>query len=129
MSLRWKCLQEWIVYVANVITNNECKGFFGTAEGKFKLGYNNHIMSFRYKKDVNNTELSKYLWKLNEENVYYNLQRNIKAYASPYKCETRKCFTEKMFIARSDPKKLLNKRTELVSKCRNRNKVLLRNIK
>ena len=29
-----------------------------------------------------------------------------------------------MIIARSDPKKLLNKRTELVSKCRHRNNFL-----
>ena len=38
------------------------------------------------------------------------------------KCDL--CLTEKMIIARSDPKKLLNKRTELVSKCRHRNNSL-----
>ena len=89
-------------------------------------------MSFRHKKRVNDTELSKYLWKLKEENADYNLQWSIKAYASPYKCGTRKCdlcLTEKMIIARSDPRKLLNKRTELVSKCRYTNKFLLSNIK
>ena len=45
-----KCLHECIVYQANVITNNQCKEYFGTAEGEFKLRYNNHIISFRYKK-------------------------------------------------------------------------------
>ena len=78
-------------------------------------------MSFRYKKRENDTELSKYLWKLKEGNTDHNLQWSIKAYASPYKCGTRKCdlcLTEKMIIARSDPKKLLKKRIELVSKCR-----------
>ena len=77
-------------------------------------------MSFRHKKRVNDTELSKYLWTLKEENVDYNLQWSIKAYASPCKCGTRKCdlrLTEKMIITRSDSKKLLNKRTGLVSKC------------
>ena len=69
-----KCLQECILYQANVITNNDCKEYFGTAEGEFKLHYNNHIMSFRHKKCVNDTELSKYLWKLKKENVDYNLQ-------------------------------------------------------
>ena len=44
-----------------------------------------------------------------------------------YKCDL--CLTEKMIIARSDPKKLLNKRTELICKCRHRNKFLLSNIK
>ena len=110
-----KCLHECIVYQANVVTNNECKEYFGAAEGEFKLCYNNRTMSFRHKKRVNDTELSKYLWKLKEENADYNLQWSIKAYASPYKCGTRKCdlcLTEKLIIARSDPKKLLNKRTE-----------------
>ena len=77
-------------------------------------------MSFRHKKRVNDTELSKYLWTLKEENADYNLQWSIKAYASPCKCGTRKCdlrLTEKMIITRYDSKKLLNKRTELVSKC------------
>ena len=33
-----KCLHECIVYQANVVTNNECKEYFGTPEGEFK-GY------------------------------------------------------------------------------------------
>ena len=126
-----KCSHECIVYQANVVTNSVRKEYFGTAEGEFKLRCNNHTMSFRHKKRVNDTELSKYLWKLKEENADYNLQWSIKAYASPYKCGTRKCdlcLTEKLIIARSDPKKLLNKRTELVSKCRLRNKFLLSKI-
>ena len=120
------------MYQANVVTNSECKEYFGTAEGEFKFHYNNQTMSFRRKKCVNDTELSKYLRKLKEEKADYNLQWSIKAYASPYKCGTRKCdlcLTGKIIIPRSDPKKLLNKRTELVSKCRHRNKFLLSNIK
>ena len=86
-----KCLHKCIAYQANVITNNECKEYFETVEGEFKLHYNNHTMLFRHKKHVKETELSKYLRKLKEENADYNLQRSIKAYASPYKCGTRKC--------------------------------------
>ena len=106
-SLDGKSLHECIVYQANVVANNECKECFGTAKGKFKLRCNNHTVSFRHKKRVNDTELSKYLRKLKEENTDYNLQRSIKAYASPHKCGTRKCdlcLTEKMIIARSDPR-------------------------
>ena len=89
-------------------------------------------MSFKHKKRVNDNELSKYLWKLKEENVDHKLQWSIKAHASPYEFGTRKCglcLTEKMIIARSDPKKLLNKRRELIFKCRHRNKFLVSNIK
>ena len=42
-----KCLHECTVYQANVITNNQCKEYFGTAEGELKLRYSNHTMSFR----------------------------------------------------------------------------------
>ena len=107
-----KCLHKCIVYV---VTNNECKEYFETAEGEYKLSYNNHTMSFRHKKHGNNTELSKYLLKLKQEDTGYILQWSIKTCASLYKYGTRKCdlcLTEKMITARSDPKKLLNKRTK-----------------
>ena len=42
-------------------------------------------MSFRHKKRKNDIELPKYLWKLKEEKADSNLQRSIKAHASPYK--------------------------------------------
>ena len=74
-----KCLHKCIVYQANVVTNNKCKEYFTTAEGEFKLRYNNHAMSFRHKKRVNDTELSKYFRKLKEENADYSLQWSIKA--------------------------------------------------
>ena len=43
-SLDGKCLHECIAYPANVITNKEYKENFGTADGEFRLGYNNHTM-------------------------------------------------------------------------------------
>ena len=54
-----KYLRKCIVYQANVISNKEYKEYFGTAEREFKLRYNNHTMSFRHKKGVSDTELSK----------------------------------------------------------------------
>ena len=132
MQLDGECLHECFVYQANIFTSNERKEYFGKAEGDFKLRYNNPTMSLTHEKHVNDTELSKYFWKLKEENADYNLKWRNKAHASPYKSGTRKCdlcLTEKNIIGRSYPKKLLNKRTELVSKCRHRNKFLLSNIK
>ena len=72
-----KCLHECIVYRANVVTNNECKEHFGTAEGEFRLRYNNDTMSFRHKKRVNDIELSKYLWKLKDENADYKANQTV----------------------------------------------------
>ena len=39
------------------------------------------------------------------------------------------CLTEKVFIIRANTKGLLNKRTELLSKCRHRNKYVVGNLK
>ena len=61
-----KFLHKFIVYQANVVTSNEFKEYFETTEGEFELRCNNHNVAFRHKKRVNDTELSKYLWKLKE---------------------------------------------------------------
>ena len=39
------------------------------------------------------------------------------------------CLTEKLKIMREDPELLLNKRSELVSKCRHKNKFILAKVK
>ena len=49
--------------------------------------------------------------------------------AHPYNCGTRKCdlcLCEKLMIARANLTSLLNKRDELVSKCRQMNKFTLK---
>ena len=49
-----------------------------------------------------------------------------------YKCGSRKCdlcLAEKVTIARFEGVGLLNKRTELLSKCRHRNEFIIGNIK
>ena len=50
----------------------------------------------------------------------------------PYKCGSRKCDlypAEKVAIVRIKGVGLLNKRNELLSKCRHRNKFIIANIK
>ena len=58
-SLDGKCVQKCVVYQANVATNIECKKGFGRAEGEFKVRFNYQTMSFRHKKRVSHTGLSK----------------------------------------------------------------------
>ena len=56
----------------------------------------------------------------------------VAAYASIYRCGSRRCdlcLTEKYVIARANHKNLSNKRIELISKCRHKNKHILKNIK
>ena len=105
-----KCLTKCIVYKAEVEANNGKRVYHGAPEGEFKNS----------------------IWKLKDNNTNFILKWSNASFASPYKCGTRKCdlcLSEKVAIVRADPKFLLNKRTELVSKCRHRNKFLLHNVK
>ena len=127
-----ECLVKHIVYKAIVSDGNQKSTYYGTSESEFKTRYNNHTKSFRHKKHKNDTELSKLIWKLKENGTPYALAWSVAARASPYRCGSRRCdlcLTEKMIIVWAEPKGLLNKRTELISKCRHRNKYTLNNLK
>ena len=126
------CQVKNIVYKATVTTEQNYRIYYGTAEGEFKTRYNNHKYSFRDRKNINERELSKYIWQLNDKNIDFNLKWEIGAFTSPYKCGTRRCdlcLTEKLSIIRAHPLIILNKRTELISKCRHRNKFTLARFK
>ena len=121
------CLRECMVYEAKVSTDNNFKLYYGICEGEFKSRFYNHTKSFRDRR--NETELSKYIWQLKDESKSYNIRWIISMYATPYKCGTRRCdlcLTEKYVIARADQEHLLNKRTQIISKCCHRNKYLIK---
>ena len=121
-----------ILYKAEVETENTKSTYYGTSEGKFKFRYNNHTKSFRLRKYENDTELSKRVWKLKDDNTPFTLTWSIESRAKPYRCGTRMCdlcTNEKVTIVRASPKGLLNKRSELISKCRCRNKFSISSVK
>ena len=99
--------------------------------GQFLCDNNNHTKSFRDVEYKSSTELSKYIWSLNGRP--YTIKWSIAARSSPYRCGSRSCslcLMEKLMILKdSDPDSLLNKRDELISKCRHRNKYCLKNLK
>ena len=127
-----KCLSTCIVYKAAVSTDGKEYVYFGAVEGEFKTRFNNHQLSFRHRTYENRSELSKFLWSLNDKGKGYSVKWDIAARAPPYRCGTRRCnlcLTEKTIIARCRHKGLLNKRSELISKCRHRNKFTLQSFK
>lgn len=130
--LSGKCLSSCIVYKAMVVTDQAKSTYYGICESDFKTRYNNHTKSFRSRKYENETELSKLVWKLKDDNANYAIHWSIEKNAGRYKCGTRRCdlcLSEKVAIVRANPKGLLNKRTELVSKCRHKNKFVIGNVK
>ena len=105
--------------------------YIGSAEN-FKNRFRNHIKSFnniRYEKD---TELSKFIWGLKLNNKQFSIKWYIMKKTSGYNRSAKHCnlcTSEKMEIIKFKYKNnLLNKRNELVSKCRHENKFLLANL-
>ena len=124
-----ECLKSCFAYNAAVSSPSGNISYIGCTEGPFKGRYNTHTLSFRDRKYETDTELSKYIWKLKDRNEDYTITWKVGANASRYACGTRRCdlcLTEKLLIAKAEPGTILNERSELLSKCRHRNKFTLK---
>ena len=71
------------VYKTEVGANNGKRLYYGASEGEFKTRYNNHTKSFRSRRYCNESELSKYIWKLKDNNTNFILKWSIASFASP----------------------------------------------
>ena len=77
----------------------------------------------------NSTELSKHIWTLKDNNTNFTIGvflATVPAYSNKSK-RCHFCLTEKLYLVRAKKPSLLNKRTELISKCRHENKFYLAN--
>ena len=127
--LRGNCLVNDIVYKVKITSNDSQKPacYIGLASGSFKTRYNNHNKSFRHERYEKDTELSKFIWSLKRKNVDYSIDWEILKKSNTYKRASGQCnlcMEEKLQILcnRSDHTCILiNKRNELVSKCRHGN--------
>lgn len=129
-----QCLAENIVYEATVTSNKpnySPKSYIGISETTFKVRYANHKKSFNHKRYEKETELSKEVWRLKDKNFEPNITWKIRKKCpsfSPSSGRCTLCLTEKLLILElSSDKNLLNKRDELVTKCRHQNKFKLCN--
>ena len=100
-------MQKCIVYRATVKSDRgEVNYYLGTSDSAFKQRYGNHKKLFKNKCYEKDTELSKYIWQLNDNNITYDLKWSVAARCSPYICGSSKCdlcITEKLLIARKNP--------------------------
>ena len=125
-----ECLATEIVYQADVkASDDSVKKYIGLTEPTFKKRLGNHKKSFKNRAYETETMLSKYIWKLKDKGLTYDIKWKIlkksRGY-SPVTQSCRLCFDEKLLILKNslDPS-YLNKRDELFSKCRHRLKWLL----
>ena len=127
-----KCLATETVYKAEVSGPETPKTYIGLTEPPFNTRYSNHLQSFRHEKYAHSTELSKHIWDLKRHDVPHDIRWSIAKRARAYNNETKRCdlcLTEKLYIMKADRQSRLNKRPELVSKCRHENKYYLSNFK
>ena len=127
-----KCLTSSIVYKATIQKASGNVSYLGVSERPFKERYNNHTKAFRNRRYEKDTELSKLIWKLKDAGEQHTLSWSIASSAIPYKCGGSRCdlcATEKLLIIMAAPGSIINKRDEVVSKCRHKNKHILKWLK
>ena len=130
--LKNKCLTQSVVYKANVTTKSDTtrKNCIGLTEGTFKQRSTQHKLSFWNRNYSNSMELSKHIWTLKDNNTNFTINWSILATAPAYSNKSKRChlcLTEKLYLIRGKKPSLLNKRSELISKCRHENKFYLAN--
>ena len=127
------CLASGIVYKATVTTNiGQSKIYIGSTEHSFKTRFNNHKISLKYRKHSHSTCLSKYMWELKDKGTDHEIKWSILKRAKPYSGKPSRCnlcLAEKLCILTADKSVLLNKRSELITKCRHENKFYAANQK
>ena len=125
--LSGECLTQCIVYKATVTTGRNEKYYYGVTEGTFKKRWSNHNTSFKNVSYEHDTALSTFIWSLKDEGKEYDIKWEISKKVTPYKCGGRSCnlcLEEKLYILRGD-KNMINPKSELISKCRHKNKFSL----
>jgi len=129
--LNQNCLTKNVVYEATITSNlpdYQEKKYIGLSENTFKKRFTGHKSSFNLERYKNSTALSTEFWKVKELNgtpkVTWRIVRTAKAY-NPESKRCSLCLCEKFEIANYPKNNLLNKRSEIIAKCRHRRKYQL----
>ena len=123
--LEGKCRTKCVIYKASVCTlNGKTMSYYDCCETDFKARYYNLKQSFKTSSKRRQTELSWFVWRLKDEGhipvTKWSIVCNVKPYSSGV-MHCRLCLAKKLAILWADPDTTLNKRSELVAKCRHRN--------
>ena len=126
------CSLDNVVYQAIIYPKEDIsdkKYYIGISSTNFKIRYGNHKYSFSHEHQKNQTALSKHYWGLKNKGLTPDIQWSIlKRSCTPKSFDSRcnLCLEEKIHILLfPEPKILLNKRNELIARCRHRAKFKL----
>ena len=132
--LEGKCQTSAVVYQATVSTGDgEIKTYTGCTGGTFKKRYYGHVADMRDRENSKNTRLAEYIWHKKDSgiditNVKWKILKECHGYQpGGDKCDV--CLTEKLLIMKNKEDNSLNKRTELMNKCRHKWRWRLANVK
>ena len=126
--LNGNCLAKESLYEGKItsdLPNNKDKFYKGISEHPFKLRYGNHKKSFNHEIYKNDSELSKEYWEVRKKGGNPKVMWKILKKCSAYNLESKKCLlciSEKLEIAEHNRDNILNKRSDVVSKYRHKNK-------
>ena len=132
--LNGECLTKNALYegtVTSTLRNYGEKVYKGITYNEMKIRIGNHEKDFRDEQYKNATELSKEVWRIKERGGQYNIKWKIVGQFQPYNPSTKRCqlcLNEKLEILEHEGPNLLNKRSEIISKCRHKAKYLLTDI-
>ena len=92
--LNGKCLTKSVIYKASVTThdgNEEARTYIGLTKNEFKERFNGHKHSFSNKNKRQNTELSKHIWELKDQQKDFNIEWEILCEAKSYDNRSKRC--------------------------------------
>ena len=124
------CLVTDMVYKCEVKTANTNQEYIGLTSNTFKQRFTTHKGTFKHQHQAHSTTLSSHIWDLKSKQIPHTTNWSVLGLAPSYSRKVRMChlcLLEKTFIATADSRKALNKRNEIISKCRHRDKTLLKN--
>ena len=124
-------LLENILLIATITSykkNCQPRNCKGISENIFKKQYANHNRSFYINRYKNDTKLSVDYWNLKAKNSNPKVTSAVKNQFSAYNPQSERCslcLNKKLKILEDKENNLLNKKSELISKCRHQNKCML----
>ena len=110
------------------------KVYLSNAKGDFRQRFYNHWMPFNNEGNSTYTTLSKYVWEMKKNlkiipSLKWSIIKPVPAYSNISK-KSQLCLQGKFEVLNyPNPNELLNKRSDLISKCRHLNKFLFPNYK
>ena len=127
-----RCNLNNVIYQAIISAKENItdkKTYIGLASTKWKERFFNHYFTFSHEHLKNHTALSKHFWFLKNKGLTPEIEWSIlRKSNTPISFNGRRnlCLEEKIYILKYKyPDKLLNKRSELIARCRHKTKFKL----